>query len=185
MMVSRRPRRGACFLLPVMRNGSPKMSRIVPLRILGTATAMLFVAMAIHAAPLEPSIPTIHFSFSEASFKSVLAQWQPAGVARFKRHFTIDFPFLVSYGFFGYLLSQHISLTLGLSTLARSLLSWALPSAAVMDAAENLLHLSFVYAATAMPAALYFVAGVVATFKWTLIVAFAIGAGYVGVRNAS
>jgi TRAP-type C4-dicarboxylate transport system permease small subunit len=37
-------------------------------------TALLFVAMVIHAAPLKPGIPTIHFTFSEASFNAVLAQ---------------------------------------------------------------------------------------------------------------
>ena len=160
------------------------MSRIVLLRILGIFTALLFVAMVIHAAPLKPSIPTIHFSFSEATFNSVLSQWQPTGVARFKWHFTIDFPFLVSYGFFGYLLCKHTSLTLGLSPLVKSLLTWALPFAAVMDAVENLLHLTFIYAGKGIPAALYFVAGTVATIKWVSIVAFVIGAGYARVRNA-
>ena len=165
-------------------NVSPHISRMVLLRILGILTALLFVAMVIHAAPLYPSIPTIHFTFSEASFNAVLAQWQPTGVARFKRHFAFDFPFLVSYGFFGYLLCKHTSLTLGLSTRVKSLLTWALPFAAAMDAVENLLHLTFIYAGKGIPAAFYFVAGIVATFKWAVIVAFVIGAGYTRVRNA-
>ena len=165
-------------------NVSPHMSRMVLLRILGILTALLFVAMVIHAAPLNPSIPTIHFTFSEASFNAVLAQWQPTGVARFKRHFTFDFPFLVSYGFFGYLLCKHTSLTSGLSTSVKSLLTWALPFAAVMDAVENLLHLTFIYAGKGIPAAFYFVAGIAATFKWAVIVAFVIGAGYIRIRNA-
>src|SRR6185436_19031310 len=160
------------------------MSRIVLLRILGIFTALLFVAMVIHAAPLKPSIPTIHFSFSEATFNSVLNQWQPTGVARFKWHFTIDFPFLVSYGFFGYMLCKHTSLTLGLSPLAKSLFTWALPFAAVMDATENLLHLTFVYVGNGIPAAFYLLAGTVATLKWSAIVAFVIGAAYTRVRNA-
>ena len=163
---------------------SPQVPRIVLLRILGIFTALLFVAMVLHAAPLTPSIPTIHFTFSEASFNAVLAQWQPTGVARFKRHFTFDFPFLVSYGFFGYLLCKHTSLTSGLSTSVKSLLTWALPFAAVMDAVENLLHLTFIYAGKGIPAAFYFVAGIAATFKWAVIVAFVIGAGYTRIRNA-
>ena len=140
--------------------------------------------MVFHAAPLEPSIPTIQFSFSEATFRSVLAQWQPSGVARFKRHFAIDFPFLVSYGFLGYFLSEHTSLTRGLPALARSLLSWALPAAAVMDAAENLFHLYFVFAVTAIQVVLYFVSGLVSTFKWLLIAAFVISVGYARIRKA-
>jgi hypothetical protein len=53
-----------------------------------------------------------------------------------------------------------------------------------MDAVENLLHLTFIYAGKGIPAALYFVAGTVATIKWVSIVAFVIGAGYARVRNA-
>ena len=163
---------------------SPQVPRIVLLRILGIFTALLFVAMVLHTAPLTPGIPTIHFTFSEASFNAVLAQWQPTGVARFKRHFAFDFPFLVSYGFFGYLLCKHTSLTSGVSTSVKSLLTWALPFAAVMDAVENLLHLTFIYAGKGIPAAFYFVAGIAATFKWAVIVAFVIGAGYIRIRNA-
>jgi len=148
------------------------MSRPLPLELVGVFTTLLFGVMAIHAAPLVPSIPAIQFSFSEASFRAVLAQWQPDGVARFTWHFAIDFPFLVSYGYFGFRLGQHESFHLKRSTLLKSLLSWTLPLAAVMDAAENLLHLALVHAAMAIPAALYFVAGVVATSKWVLIVAF-------------
>jgi hypothetical protein len=54
-----------------------------------------------------------------------------------------------------------------------------------MDAVENLLHLIFIYAGKGIPAAFYFVAGIAATSKWAVIVAFVIGAGYTRVRNAS
>jgi len=157
---------------------------MVPLRILGAVTALLFVAMVFHAARLEPSIPKIQLTFSEAAFRSILAQWQPSEVARFKSHFAIDFPFLVSYGLFGYFLCEHTALTRGLPALARSLLSWALPAAAVMDAGENLFHLYFVFAVSAMPVVLYFVSGVVATFKWLLIAAFVVSVGYARIRKA-
>ena len=69
--------------------------------------------------------------------------------------------------------------------MVKSLLTWALPFAAVMDAVENLLHLTFIYAGKGIPAAFYFVAGIAATFKWAVIAAFVIGAGYARVRNAS
>jgi len=163
---------------------NPDTSSIASLRILGAVTALLFVTMAIQAAPLEPSIPTIQFSFSEASFNSVLAQWRPSGVERFKWHFAIDFPFLVSYGLFGYALSRYLSFMPGRSPLTAALSSSALPVAAVMDAAENLLHLGFIYAAITIPPALYFVAGVLATFKWTLIAVFVIGACYASIRKS-
>jgi hypothetical protein len=159
------------------------MSYIVRLRILSIFMALLFVAMVIHAAPFHPSIPRIQFSFSEVAFRSVLAQWQPAGVARFKRHFIIDFPFLLSYGFFGYLLCKQTSLAVGLSTSRKSLLTWALPFAAVLDAVENVLHLTFISVGKGIPASIYFMAGVASTFKWAVIVAFVIGVGYTIVRN--
>jgi len=152
-------------------------------RILGAVTALLFVAMASHAAPLDPVIPVIQFCFDEASFKSVLAQWGPSGVVRFNWHFAIDFPFLVSYGFFGYRVSRHSPLTSGLPTLMKSSLTWALPAAAALDAGENVLHLVFVHEVPAIPAMLYFVAGLVATFKWMLIAAFGLGIGYAWLRR--
>ena len=154
------------------------MSPTPVLRSAGILTVLLFLAMAIHAAPLEPSIPAIQLTFSKASFDAIIAQWQPEGVRRFRWHFAIDFPFLVSYAWFGYLLSRHSRCGSGRSACARELLAWALPVAAIMDGVENVLHLSFVDAAVSLPGAMYFAAGVVATAKWALIVAFAIGIGY-------
>jgi hypothetical protein len=153
------------------------------LKILGIVTGLLFVSMVTQSASLEPSIPTIQFSFSEASFKSIIAQWQSPGVARFKTHFAFDFPFLLSYGVFGYALAAYTALTGALPAILRSPFTWALPVAALMDASENLLHLYFVQAATVTFQGLYFVAGVVATFKWLLIAAFVIGVLYASVRN--
>jgi hypothetical protein len=158
---------------------------IEPIRIVGVAAAVLFVTMAIHAAPLQPSIPRIQFTFSEASFNSILAQWRPDGVSRFTWHFAIDFPFLVSYGIFGYLLARNRSLQAGDFGWPSVLVAWALPVAAVLDAAENALHLSFVLAAAGLPAWLYPLAGGVATAKWVLIVAFAAELIFSRVRNAS
>jgi hypothetical protein len=152
------------------------------LKILGIVTGLLFVSMVTQSASLEPSIPTIQFSFSEASFKSIIAQWQSAGVARFKTHFAFDFPFLLSYGAFGYALAAHTTLPQALPPIVRLPFTSALPVAAVMDASENLLHLYFVHAATVMFTELYFVAGVVATCKWLLITTFLIAVLYAYAR---
>ena len=141
----------------------------------GIVSALLFVLMALHATPLQPSIPLLQFCFSEACFNEVLAQWQAAGIERFKEHFWIDFPFLVSYGIFGHLLArQRFGVPSPLAT-GRWRLALALPLAAVLDAAENALHLGFVHAPAAFPELSYAVAGVLATGKWLLIVAFVIG----------
>lgn len=161
------------------------MPRKLLLWLVGTVTVLLFLGMAIHAAPLEPSIPVIQFTFSEAAFNSVLSRWGPDGLARFKSHFAFDFPFLVSYGLFGYLLSRYTSLFKKLRPVARSSCAWSLLAAAVMDATENLLHLHFISGATAIPSALYLAAGIAASIKWLLITAFAIGAGYANVVRRS
>jgi len=154
----------------------------MPTRLVGIVAAVLFVAMAIQAAPLQPSIPTIQFTFSEASFKSVLAQWGPSGISRFKWHFAIDFPFLLSYGLFGRLLGQDRVLRRTDSRSRRMLLVWSLPIAAVLDGGENMLHLSFVFAAVTLPAWLYLTAGVIATAKWGLIVVFVVGSAFPRIR---
>lgn len=155
---------------PAARPPRPAAAAVVAV---GIVSGLLFVVMALHAAPLEPSIPRLQFCFSEACFNGVVAQWQAAGVERFKEHFWIDFPFLLSYGIFGHLLARR---RFGVqSGPAVSRLLSALPLAAVLDAAENALHLGFVHAPGALHAAWYGVAGVFATGKWLLIAAFAVG----------
>ena len=151
------------------------MSRTVGVRLAGIVTALLFLAMAVHAAPLRPVIPAIQFTYSEGSFHAILAEWQSAGVARFRMHFAFDFPFLVGYGVFGYLYAMRSRRPLQRSESGTlCFFRWLLPAAALMDAAENLLHLHFIDASTAPPNALYLMAGLIATCKWLLIAVFAI-----------
>lgn len=144
----------------------------------GGLALLLFAAMAIHSSPLSPSIPFIQLTYDEASFKAVLAQWGTMGVERFRAHFRIDFPFLVSYGVFGYLLARHGSPSETVKNSARFFLTWALPSAALLDVGENLLHLGFIAeGASPMPGA-YLLAGIIATGKWLLIATFVMGYFY-------
>lgn len=140
----------------------------------GALSLLLFIAMVVHSAPLSPSIPALQFTFTPAAFQAILAHWGPAGVARFKSHFVIDFPFLLSYGVFGYLYARQSKLLACLSARPRHLLSWTLPGAALLDAGENLLHLHLLTAPTEPPA-LYLLAGLVASLKWTAIAAFIVG----------
>ena len=144
----------------------------------GALALLLFAAMAIHSAPLSPSIPVIQFTYGEAAFKAVLAQWGPIGIERFRSHFFIDFPFLTSYAVFGYLLARHAVPADTPNNTARTFLTWALPLAAVLDAGENLLHLRFIADGAYPMAGAYLLAGVVATGKWALIAAFIIGFFY-------
>jgi hypothetical protein len=142
----------------------------------GALLLVLFVVMAIHAAPLSPGIPALQLTFDEAAFKAILTQWGPAGIERFRTHFFIDFPMLTSYGVFGYLLVRHSRIFERLGTAARGLVSWILPAAAVLDAGENLLHIHLITKPATHTSVLYLIAGLVATGKWLLIVAFAVGA---------
>ncbi|QSA96567.1 hypothetical protein [Methylococcus sp. EFPC2] len=159
------------------------MSRYL-LRPVGMLTALVFIGMAIQAAPLKPSIPAIQFTFDQAGFDSVLAQWGPDGMARFRMHFAFDFPFLACYGLFGYLLSRRTSLFLRFHAFASSLLAWIMPAAAAMDAAENTLHLYFISGATPILPDLYLIAGVIATIKWLLLAGFISSAAYAGAPGA-
>lgn len=153
----------------------------------GALSLLLFIVMAVHSAPLSPSIPALQFTFDPAAFQAILAQWGPAGVARFRSHFAIDFPFLLSYGLSGYLWARHTTLFAGLGARSRQLLTWTLPGAALLDAGENLLHLYLLHlhllATTSQPPALYLLAGLVASLKWSAIAAFAIGIFYAKIRQ--
>jgi hypothetical protein len=141
-------------------------------RIAGFVAALLFVVMAIHSAPLSPTIPELQLSFSEAAFRAILARWGSEGLVRFRWHFAIDFPFLLAYGTWGYLLATRADLFAGLAG-RRRLLAWLLPAAAGLDALENLLHLYLIRSDAGVPAILFPLAGSVAAGKWLLIAAFA------------
>lgn len=149
----------------------------------GALSLLLFIVMAVHSAPLSPSIPALQFTFEPAAFQTILTQWGPAGVARFRSHFAIDFPFLLSYGLSGYLCARHTGLFASLGARSRQLLTLLLPGAALLDAGENLLHLYLLDATSSPPPALYLLAGVVASLKWSAIAAFAISIFYAKIRQ--
>ncbi len=146
-----------------------------PLCLSGTLTLVLFVLMALQSAPLSPAIPAIQLTFDEASFKAVLATWGAEGIKRFRTHFLIDFPFLVSYAVFGYRLARHCTPPGREGRPAYRLLAWTLPLAAALDACENLLHLAFIADGASPMAGAYLLAGLVSTGKWLLIAAFIVG----------
>ena len=145
-------------------------------RLLAMVTALLFAAMALYTAPLEPSIPVLQFTFTESAFKAVLELWQPAGIMRFKYHLAIEVPFLLCYGLLGFMMVTRTELFQLFPYSARALLSLSLPVAAVADAVENLLHWHLVSGDGPFASSLYLVAGMVASFKWLLIAIFSCSA---------
>jgi hypothetical protein len=151
---------------------------MVAVLVLASASTLLFVTMAIFTSPLEPSIPTIQLTYTEAAFRSVLDSWGAEDLARFKAHFVIDYPFLVCYGAFGYLLSRRTRLFHSFTARTTSLLAASLPVAAAADAIENALHLYFVFGTSPMHQAWYFAAGSAASAKWLLIVLFVSASAY-------
>jgi hypothetical protein len=148
---------------------------------LAAVSALLVVTIGICVDSLEPSVPAIQFTFSEAAFKAVLGQWQTAGVARFKAHFIFDFPFLLSYGALGFLIASRTRFLRAFPARARALLALSLPLAASADALENALHLRLLFA-QALPWE-YFMAGACASTKWLLILGFVVCSAYALVRN--
>mgnify|MGYP000848973942 FL=1 len=149
----------------------------------GALTLLLFLAMVAYTWPLKPSIPCLQLTFSETAFKGILAQWGVAGQLRFRTHFFIDFPVLVSYGIFGYLLASTSPLCKHQTARHRRWLSWSLPLAASLDVLENLLHLHLSAEPTTQLPALYLCAGLVASGKWLLIAIFTITAGLACMNN--
>lgn len=147
-------------------------------------SALLFVAMAIYTSPLEPSIPVIQLTFTEAAFQSVMNAWRPEDVVRFKYHFAVDFPFLLCYGAFGYAASTRTRLLRCFSERTRSMLALVLPVGAAADAVENALHLYFVLGTGPLTPGLYLAAGAAASLKWLLIAVFVGCTAYALRRNA-
>lgn len=149
----------------------------------GTISALLFIAMLIYTSPLQPSIPCLQLTYDETAFRTIFDQWKKNGIDDiFRKHFYIDFPVLISYGLFGYLLASRTSLFAALPAVVRRILIRTLPLAASLDAGENLLHLYLTSGAGQMPPSLYLTAGLVATGKWLLIALFLAAAGHAGLQ---
>ena len=139
------------------------------IRFVAVLSALLFSAMAIYTSPLDPGIPSIQLTFTEAAFNSILHRWNAAQIDVFKRHFLLDYPFLACYGSLGYLISRRTVLFARFSPHAQKLLSFSLPLAALADGVENALHLRLLYGAATVDQGQYLAAGMVATTKWLLI----------------
>lgn len=139
---------------------------------LGIAAAALFLAISVQLAPLQPSVVALQAAATETAFRDILAQWQPAGVQRYRAHFPADFALLVLYGVFGFRVGRHALAAPGVARPWARVLMLALPLAAGADAVENALHLVLTAGASSGPAELYPLAAAAAAVKWLAIVAF-------------
>lgn len=152
-------------------------------RLLAVLAAMLFISMAAYTASLSPSIPELQLTFSHAGFHQITGQWSDADMDIFRRHFLIDFPFLLSYGMLGYRMVNGPGAFRRMATETRARLALLLPVAALLDGIENMFQLYFIATDSPAPEYAHLIAGTAALAKWLLIVAFVVAYISGSVRN--
>lgn len=150
---------------------------------LGALALLLVVGLAIFLAPLEPGVVALQLTFSPRAFAEVLHLWSPQDLARYRRHLPIDFALLAAYGSFGFFLARRTAMFAGWSPRARALAAGLLPSAAVCDAAENLLHGWLTEVPRFGVPAVYPIAGSLALLKWLLIIGFGVLVAWAVLRH--
>jgi hypothetical protein len=136
----------------------------------GLLSILLMAGMAAYLRDLEPSLLAAQFTFSRVSFEAVLSRWSPDQVARFAQHFKVDYLFLLVYGFFGWRFGRQRLFSHRSASKGRSVLPWLLPIAAAFDCLENMLHQSFL--SQPQGDSQYVLAGMAASAKWALTLAF-------------
>ena len=135
-------------------------------RWLVSSALALFAGMAWLTAPLQPGVPALQLTFSREAFEGVLSGWVAAGEDwRFARHFWLDYPFALLYGWLGWRWRSH------------GLPGWLLLGAAVADLLENTLHVSFLARPALWGNGAYLLAGWAAMVKFKLLAVAALVAG--------
>lgn len=109
-------------------------------RATGIAALLLFVGLAIYLLPLQPNIVALQFAFNAGTFRAILEQWGPEGVALFRSHLPVDVVLLVAYGTFGYLFTTRTAVFAQYTPVWRMRISVFMPVAALADAVEDILH---------------------------------------------
>lgn len=142
--------------------------------LLGGAVLVLFAAIALYLAPLEPGVLQLQFAFTPRAFGTVMHFWPPEHLARYRAHFPWDFLLLVCYAAFGLLFVKRSPLFAVQAPAVRAAAAWLLPLAACFDAAENVLHLWLTATPRFGVAPVYALSASAAAAKWTLLLAFAL-----------
>lgn len=145
---------------------------------LGLVVAAMFVGLSIYLRSLRPSIFWLQVTFTEGAFRAVYDRWSAEGRRRFASHFTIDYVFVVAYAAFGAVFGGELSRGAVGGGPGSALLPWLLPVAALGDVVENRMHQRILAALPGvLPTSVFALAGLAATAKWLLIVAFVVMAG--------
>jgi len=139
------------------------------------------LGLSVYLRPLKPGIVRAQLTYSEASFREVLARWSPEALRRFRAHFVADYAFILVYAAAGWAWWQATPPTHPLGQL----LPWLLPGAALCDVSENLLHQQFLRSAPgSLPSVVFAAAGLAASFKFALWLTFILAAAF-GARIAA
>ncbi|MBU1722956.1 MAG: hypothetical protein KJ892_03765 [Gammaproteobacteria bacterium] len=151
----------------------------MPNRTISALLALLLILSQTHLfvmlATLEPNILALQFAFTPDAFNWVLLQWGDAGMQTFRDHLPFDFVHVCLYAVCGYWWASRLPLFAGLQAWLARFALWALPAAAVLDAAENVLELYLIgQPAGCRDAMLVALAASCASLKWLLIGAFAL-----------
>ena len=148
------------------------------LRLSGALAVALFIALAWYLAPLEPGVLALQFAFTPRAFAGIVHAWPAEHLARFRAHLPVDFVLLVVYGCFGWLLATRTAVFARCPLALQRFARWALPLAALFDAAENALHLWLTEVPRFGTPAAYALAATASTAKWLLLLGFAASLAY-------
>jgi hypothetical protein len=151
----------------------------------GIAALLLFAGLAWYLAPLDPGVLALQFAFTPRAFAQVVHAWPPEHLLRYRSHLPFDCLLLASYGTFGYLLATRSGLFVHASRPIYIAAAWALPLAALFDAAENALHWWLTEVPRFGVVLPYFVSATCSTLKWALLFGFAIAVIHALARDES
>lgn len=138
----------------------------------GLAALGLFAGIACYLAALKPGVMALQLAFTPKSFGDVIHFWSADQLLRFRAHIPADYALLLCYGAFGYLLASRTRIFHTLPTALRGWAAWALPIAALFDAAENAFHLWLTEVPRFAVQLPYVLAASCATLKWLLVLAY-------------
>lgn len=142
--------------------------------IMGIASLLLLAGLSWYLAPLQPGVLVLQFAFTPKLFAQVVHAWPPEHLLRYRSHLPFDFLLLACYGTFGYLLASRSRLFARYTRSVRSAAVVALPLAAVFDAIENALQWWLTDVPRFGVFLPYLVSASCSTFKWALLVGFAV-----------
>jgi hypothetical protein len=147
---------------------------VFPVWLTGLAALGLIAGLGWYLAPLEPNILVLQFAFTPRAFGEVIHAWPAEHLARFRAHLAVDYALLLCYGAFGLLLATRTQVLAPLPGAVRRRVRWALPLAALFDAAENALQLWLTEVPRFGVPLPYLLAATCASVKWLLLLAFAL-----------